>query len=128
LEDFAADQQRSEVEAAELAEQEALRKSEVEKQKLIDEQKEKEREAELQKQKELLEAQEKARQEERDKIAAEKAEEEERKKIIKENDKKLSANLKTKDYTMFFPQLTTAKAKKMQQFFIENKIKFETTK
>ena len=128
LEDFAADQQRSEVEAAERAEQEALRKSEVEKQKLIDEQKEKEREAELQKQKELLEAQEKARQEERDKIAAEKAEEEERKKIIKENDKKLSANLKTKDYTMFFPQLTTAKAKKMQQFFIENKIKFETTK
>jgi hypothetical protein len=128
LDDFAANQQATELEAAELAEQEALRKSEVEKQKLIDEQKEKEREAELQKQKELLEAQEKARQEERDKIAAEKAEEEERKKIIKENDKKLSANLKTKDYTMFFPQLTTAKAKKMQQFFIENKIKFETTK
>ena len=64
---------------------------------------------------------EKARQEERDKIAAEKAEEEERKKIIKENDK----NLKTKGCTLHFPQLTTAKAKKMQQFFIENKIKFE---
>jgi len=153
LEDFAADQQRSEVEAAERAEQEALRK-------LAKEQQEKHRIEEEKKYAELnkIRAEEKAKHKqelkiEKEKIEAEnqikwdleKAKMEQEKetflaeaiKKAKENKKekipidvvKVSATTtKTHARTLHFPELTKEQADKMCKYFNDNDIKFETKK
>ena len=137
LEKFAADQQAKEIEAEELAKEEAERKARLEKEKAEAEQKKKEQEAARKHQEELKAAQEKAAAEERARIEKERLQEEERKKAIIENDRKLreqeekkksqdksGEKLVTRDYTMKFT-VNKDQATKLFQFMIDNDIKYE---